>query len=159
MPRVNANSAGLSGYEPGPRYRDIENSNWRHRSQYHNGSNLERDRVGQRELSCNEYYDAEMTFERFTGESFVETSRNNTQSMSVVLECKSEEKAKEFYEIQKKSVRFDELTEDKVALESFLNEGDLTKRARPMNIEDILNKEEQALKIRKKSHKRRQRVL
>lgn len=88
----------------------------------------------------------------------VETSRHHTLSMSVFLEFKDEGKVKDIFENRKK-VEFDNLDKDKETPESFLNEGDLRKRARPMDMEDILNMEEQAPKIRKKSHKRSQRVL
>lgn len=58
-----------------------------------------------------------------------------------------------------KKVSFEEIMgEEVVVLDAFLNIGDARKRGRPMDIENLLNNEQQDVKIRKKAKKRGRRA-
>ncbi|POS82401.1 hypothetical protein EPUL_005000, partial [Erysiphe pulchra] len=83
-----------------------------------------------------------------------EALKQPNQTMSVMLGVSREMKGKVLHGREKK-VGFED-DEKKVTLESFLNIGDAKKRAGPINIEDLLNKEEQGLKLRKRNRRSRE---
>ncbi|POS81973.1 hypothetical protein EPUL_006544, partial [Erysiphe pulchra] len=83
-----------------------------------------------------------LSYEEFTGSAYVEAPKQPNQTMSVMLGISREIKGKELHGSDKK-----------VTLESFLNIGDVKKRARPIHIEDLLNKEEQDPKLRKRNRR------
>ncbi|RKF81387.1 hypothetical protein GcM3_036041 [Golovinomyces cichoracearum] len=141
-PKVNVNSASLDGAGAGLKYREIQDSNWR--KSYHNNS-----RTG---VSTDDVQ--KMSFEEFTGEKYDSTGNYANQSMNVILGYKKIDDIRETGQETEKNVRFEsDKAEEKVTLESFLNQGDLRKRGRPLNIEELLNKEEHEPKIRKKDQK------
>ncbi|RKF80145.1 hypothetical protein GcM1_196026 [Golovinomyces cichoracearum] len=156
MPSLPANFVGSSRNGAGLRYRDVSNSNWRDKCRSQNSACIDEERRYEKG-NCKESAE-EMKYETFTGESFIGTDRHPSQSMSVVRELENRRKSKDVLEKQK-SVKFEDPNKDVITLEFFLNEGDLRKRARPMNIEDFLNEEEYTPKIRNKSHKRSQKVI
>ncbi|RKF74109.1 hypothetical protein GcM1_241113 [Golovinomyces cichoracearum] len=129
MPILQANFVGFSRNGAGLRYKDVSNSNWRDKYRSQISPCIDEERRWEK-VNCKESAE-EMTYEIFTG-------------------CLRK---------PKKSVKFEDPNKDLITLESFLNEEDLRKRERPINIEDLLNEEEYAPKIRKKSHKRSQKLI
>ncbi|POS83489.1 hypothetical protein EPUL_004982 [Erysiphe pulchra] len=148
--KVNSNFTGFEN-TMGLRFRDIGNSNWRnhgHRENVNLGNTSFRH--PQQNKNENPSYQGDkrgVTSEQFSSESFRnQTANHNTQK-------------KEVFDKGKKKVKFNKPIDDELAtLDAFLNLGNTRKKARPMDIEDLLNGEEQGAKTRKKELKRGRRA-
>ncbi|POS81890.1 hypothetical protein EPUL_006695, partial [Erysiphe pulchra] len=103
---------------------------------------------------------SEIDFEIFTGISGANMKMNQNQSFSVIIGFESLKQGKEALNQKEKSVRIDEGADMvPIALDSFLNEEDVRKRRRPIEIDDLLNKEQENIKFRKVEQKKRRRTL
>ena len=152
-PKADVNYAKVCGNRSGLRFRDIEDSNWRNNYRIHR-----RPEVGGTEVPLTTGIQ-NMSYEEFTGEPHVDVSALKTNSMSVILGIERETKEKGKHTPEKKVTFEDDLEETKITLQSFLNHGDIRKRARPIHIEDLLNEEEHDPKLRKKNKKQSERKL
>ncbi|RKF60580.1 hypothetical protein OnM2_049057, partial [Erysiphe neolycopersici] len=149
---VSSNSAGFND-GGNVRYRDIENSNWRNRTLRTNEQNIfpqqaEKAKKGDETpvLSYDEYDSAQMTETPITS--------GKCMSVSIGFEEKETLASKQDFSI-KESIE-DSIA--KLALESYLNGGNLKKRARPMDIHNILNEDERGSKVFKESNRRQRRT-
>ncbi|POS82380.1 hypothetical protein EPUL_006396, partial [Erysiphe pulchra] len=151
-PQANSNFSRFSEKDSGLKYRDINDSVWRcHGQSSWKPENHDLDIP----LAINV---PNISYEEFTGTSYLESSKPKHRSMSVILGVKKEVNREEGLHTSGKKVRFED-EEKKITLESFLNQGDMRKRARPIYIEDLLNKEEIDPKLRKRDQKRSERKV
>ncbi|KAI0998243.1 hypothetical protein K3495_g9954 [Podosphaera aphanis] len=124
-------------------YREIQNSNWRHREDEERRKNVQRpheELIQHPEIGEDI---ARMMCEEFDGIPSNEISSRSARCMSVIIGFKSEE------ELQSNSAST-KSSNDKLTLESCLNISSIKKRPRPMNVGDVLNDDENTTKIQKK---------
>ncbi|KAI0993540.1 hypothetical protein K3495_g14644 [Podosphaera aphanis] len=145
----------LAGFGSGPgnfRYREIQNSNWRHREMEEMGRQIARpqDEQPTRNVERNEDV-PHMTCEEFDGKPCKERPSNSARCMSVIIGFEKEK-------IGQSMSASEGVKEKGLTLKSYLNAANSKKRARTMDIENILN-DELAAKILKKSVKRERRVV
>ncbi|KAI0992993.1 hypothetical protein K3495_g15191, partial [Podosphaera aphanis] len=148
---LSSNFSGFGADQRGPRYRDIENSNWRPKDNeiLIGGARRQvQEPARERQIESDIPH---LTYEEYNGIQSSDEPTNSARCMSVVIGFDGE-----MQESRQESSIEDSL--DVLTLESNLNEGNTRKRARTMDIHDILNEDEQEVKIKKKSSKRERRT-
>ncbi|KAI1000227.1 hypothetical protein K3495_g7971 [Podosphaera aphanis] len=101
----------------------------------------------------------EVEFNHFTGGTFFGNLSEQHQSLSVVLGFKNRDQGKDALERKEKNVRFENDKAAPIVLDAYFNEDISKKRQRPMDVENLLNKEQETAKIRKIEIKRNKRSI
>ncbi|RKF61389.1 hypothetical protein GcC1_157015, partial [Golovinomyces cichoracearum] len=142
---VSSNFAG-SGDRGNFRYREIENSNWRNRAL---GANEQRNIPQEAKEAEKKTEIPALTCDEYDGVPIAEDPRSSDtcMSISIGIEEKKTMASVEDFSIEDSIAR--------LALESYLNVGNLKKRARPIDIHNVLNEDEQNSKISKESNRRK----
>ncbi|RKF61139.1 hypothetical protein GcC1_159007 [Golovinomyces cichoracearum] len=157
MPKLASNYVGYVNSGAGLRYRDIDNSYWRGATKADLIKRRDTPSEAQNFEENKDPEEVEYTYEDFTGTVLQEVETQSSYCMSVMLGISGEESTGKSQE--NKRVRFYQAKEKQpVKLDAFLNIGDGRKRARPLDWDEILNREEKDMKSRKKENQKREKV-
>ncbi|KAI0997161.1 hypothetical protein K3495_g11026 [Podosphaera aphanis] len=148
-----SNFAGFGGSTGSFRYREIQDSNWRYRSEdISEDKKVHQSRKETKNSNPREEDIPHLTCEEYDGSSCKGTSPQSARCMSVIIGLKEEENTS-----SKSTLK--EFGDEGVTLESNLNASNLKKRARPMEMNYVLNEDEKTAKFPKKTAKRERRAM